>query len=562
MQSTIAGGKTRNILGFQWVELLNIDLFIVTNRGVDFYKLNHKTHKLSHVKGFTQPTGLFWYHREVLVISSTLPKLGNFHTFFLNKGSKSLPGPRFKIDLSPSATDNWTAKAVNSSRVAKDTETFQHRVLLCNLYGNSVFVHVNSARSRLTLYFLSESRVSVNDTFEPLPEGSYAIQCVDNVLIVMNVTQHETYLYDIGSYNFANRPFCALWNGVQPDVPQLSLQIDVVIEDTGVIVYTKVLYDGRILSDSTTSAVSACTSISHIVETSADFSPEHVSLGPELALDIEGGRILRFVFDFALVVKEHPDRLEGILFLFRRNGYRAHGLEYLRQALKNKVPLASLSLFFDEINSVYKRANQERTHMQVRRSAFLGNARISYREDPQSVTGETVLQQSDMYASVFIPLFEQKSVQPLYFTSVVLEYIHSLTAHEIPLGLNLQILLARLLVRSHSYTLIEELILHNTFTDSRDLAHLLLSLSKSDSLFPAAFQLAIDMLTRLKLYGEVADVFLNRGFPYEVARMTSSANPPRYDITKLYKQSDSINDPEFVDSVQTFMKKVLSSQLR
>mmetsp|Transcript_2603 Transcript_2603/g.5893 ORF Transcript_2603/g.5893 Transcript_2603/m.5893 type:complete len:645 (+) Transcript_2603:1348-3282(+) len=556
-QFAIAGGKSRSILGFQWVEQPGIDFFLVTNSGVDFYKLNHKTHKLTHVKGFMQTAGHYWYHQGVLIIAASPPRLGTFITFFLNRGPKSLPGPRFNIDLTPSVTDNWTAKAVNSTRITDphDSEPYLHRVILCSLYGDTVFVHVNSVHCRMTLYGLFEDRVEVKDNFDTLPNGKFDIHITDSVLMIMNLTMHETYLYDIKSTKCPTRPFCTIWNGIQVGVPELSIKISAIVDKPNLVIVPTILIDNRHITEDSISIAAARSPLGHIIETSLDINHKLVSLGPELLLDIEAGRCYRIMVDFNEVVREHSDRLESILFLFRRNGYRVLGFEYLRQAIRSKVPLIYLSTFFDTINSVYKIASQERSQVLARRNTFSGNVKDLYREEVKSDSGVTVLLQSDMYGSIFIPLFEQQSVDPLYFTSVVLEYVRSLIALEIPLHLNSQMLLARLLVRAHSFVLLQELVLYSTFNDSRDLAHLLLSLSKSPSeaLFPSAFQLAIDMLTRLKLFDEVADVLLSRGYCYEVARLCASANPPRFDINKLYKEAEGAQDAELLEAV----KKIL-----
>lgn len=414
----------------------------------------------------------------------------------------------------------------------------------------------------MTLYSLFEDHLSINDAFEQLPTGTYNVHCVDNVLMVVNLTLNETYLYDIKSTKCATRSFCTIWNGIKPGPPELSLKISAIVEKPEIVIHAKILYDGRKVSDNAVSITEVRSPLEHIIETPVFTDKKLVSLGSEYVIDVAAGRCYRLSIDINKVVKEHPDRLESILFLFRRNGLRTLGFEYLCQAVRQAVPLLFLSSFFDTVNSAYKIASQGQVPVLTRRNTFSGNVRDLLRQEVKTNSGVTVLLQSDLYDSVFVPLFEQQSVEAEYLTSVVLTYVRSLVALEIPLNLNLQILLARLLIQAHSYTLLEELALYSIFNDSRDFAHLLLSLSKShggEAMLSSAFQLAIDMLFRLKLYDEVADVFLSRGLVYEVARMSNSANPPRYSLDKLYRQAEDSGDPELVDAVQTCMKRVSST---
>jgi hypothetical protein len=528
----------------------------VTNSGVDFYKVNHKAHKLTHVKGFMQSAGHYWYHNGVLVIAASPPKLGSFFTFFLERGPKSLPGPRFNIDLSPSVTDNWTVRTVNASRIveAHDSEPYLHRTLLSTIYGNTVFVHVNSIQSRLTLYCLFEDRIEVKDNFDTLPIGKFDILCVDNILLVMNYTTHETYLYDIKSSTYSTRPFCTFWNGIKPGLPELSISISAVVEKPSFAIQAKILYNGKEISRDAQDIASVRSPNEHIIETSMDTNPRLVSLEPEFVLDIEAGCCYRITVDFGEVIREHPDRLESILFLFRRSGYCALGFNCLRQALRSRIPLIYLSNFFVIVNSVYRAASQERSILKTRRRTYSGSV-----DDLQIKTdsGLTVLTQADIVNSIFLPLFEEQRVEPLYFTSVVLEYVRSLVALETPVQSNLQMLLARLLVRAHSFALLQELVLYNAFSDSRDLAHLLLSLAsqQSSSVLPAGFQLGIDMLSRLRLYDEVADVLLTRGYAYEVTKESEAGKQQLpVDLARLQQTAKDTDDPEFVDSVEAYLR--------
>jgi hypothetical protein len=561
----------------------HFDLFMVTKNGLDFYKLNRKTHKLAHVIGFTQSAAHYWYFQGVLIIAASGPKLGKCYSFFLDKEPKSLPGPRFYIDLTYAAGEDWIVRPVNASRIAEPHEpsSTMHRILLCKLYGDTVLVHITSAQCRMTLYFVYEDSIDIKDNFDPMPPGKYDIHCVDNVLLAMNLTLHETYLYDIKSSKYATRPFSTIWNGIKPGPSQLVVKIEVQEEASGLVIQPLILYDGKLLAEDSASITTARRPNEHIFETSLDINPKLVSLGPEHLLDIEAGRCYRLTLDVNEAIREHPDRLESILFLFRRDGYRVLGFNCLRQALRSRISLAVLSSFFDTINLVCKLSNRksqsrlaQSTLLEgdqrrlsasfqglTRRSSLSGPVREMYREEVKTDSGMTVLLQSDLVGSIFLPLFDDQSVEPLYFASVIIEYIRSLINQEIPVYLSLQMMLARLALRSQSFMLLQELLLFGILSDSRDLAQLLLAFSRSEAgsqLFRQAFQLSIDMLSRLKLYDEVADVMLSRGSVYEVVLLASSPSSPMFDLAKLQQEAAHYDDPELIDSMEVYTKYLSS----
>jgi hypothetical protein len=76
---------------------------------------------------------------------------------------------------------------------------------------------------------------------------------------------------------------------------------------------------------------------------------------------------------------------------------------------------------------------------------------------------------------------------------IVIEYISSLEARQIPAQHFLHELLINLLVRSGQWYQLHQLLQYHIISDSKPLACLLLSL---EAAYPASFQLAMDMLSR------------------------------------------------------------------
>lgn len=85
----------------------------------------------------------------------------------------------------------------------------------------------------------------------------------------------------------------------------------------------------------------------------------------------------------------------------------------------------------------------------------------------------------------------------------------SLTEHGIPVQHYLHELVITTLVQRKAYYQLHQLLQYHVVTDSKPLACLLLSL---ENLYPAAHQLALDMLKRLgNAHEEIIEVLLSKG---------------------------------------------------
>jgi len=119
-----------------------------------------------------------------------------------------------------------------------------------------------------------------------------------------------------------------------------------------------------------------------------------------------------------------------------------------------------------------------------------------------------------LYANLFVPLVEasgpgQSSPKIQRLVSVILEYSRSLEEQRIPVQHFLNEVLIHLLVRNESWYQLHQLLQYRVISDSKPLACLLLSL---ESVYPAAAQLATDMLTRLRNSGEeICEILLSKG---------------------------------------------------
>lgn len=145
-----------------------------------------------------------------------------------------------------------------------------------------------------------------------------------------------------------------------------------------------------------------------------------------------------------------------------------------------------------------------------------------------------LLDQSDMYSHI-LSKFPEDTIEPKMIIWVLLEYIRymrivitcnnfiesslfhlnncwfcrSLAEHGIPVQHYLHELVITTLVHRKAYYQLHQLLQYHVVADSKPLACLLLSL---ENLYPAAHQLALDMLKRLgNAHEEIIEVLLSKG---------------------------------------------------
>ena len=84
--------------------------------------------------------------------------------------------------------------------------------------------------------------------------------------------------------------------------------------------------------------------------------------------------------------------------------------------------------------------------------------------------------------------------------------------------LNFYLLLARILIRSNNFEKLKYLLQYHVIPDSVEMTVLLVALSKSTF---ATFQLAIDMMHRLKVYDKLIEALIDKSYFFEALQAIS-----------------------------------------
>jgi len=531
----IKGGSQREILGFHWVSQSPfIDFAMIHSGGLDLYKLPSSGVKLQHIRNYPGSVSHYWVEPvSGLLVLALANKPGTLLTFFLKQlnGPKAFEGPKVTLRLETGATSFWTSRPANVSNLSTFVQTYEndpHRLAVFKLYDGAYIAHIATSQGALTIYQVTQEEIRVLGAISLVP-GGCDIREWDNLLIVQNYTSQFSLILDIHSVpetaQFA--PFCLLHHLQIPSTCRLSTSFYFLKSAHDYSLRLSISYTNfKLESPSPATRQFA-------LDTECPLSRDLLYVDSNIAVDMRKGICYRLELVVPELVAERRKRLESVRFLLRRQGEKHLAVSHLRKAILEGTALEDMSEFFSEVNLHYKSAAIERKGSSGSNSSRKSmpsspqdtNSSTPRRKSPGSQpeikieTGETVLLQAEMSSLVFLPALEDFSVDPEYLTCVVVEYQRALACHDIQVHQSIQLLSAKLLIRTGNFSLLHSLIQFQVLADSKELATMLLAIANGSGLrvYPAALQLALDMLGRLGLQDEVVEALLDRGMVLEAA---------------------------------------------
>lgn len=538
---------------------------MIDNNGIEFFKLFTPILKITSVKSYPVSVGHYWYSsiEGIIVLSLSPPKLGQFWSFFVNqnKGSKMFNGPKFSLDLTPCVTDKWILSSTNISSLTYFDANFKespHAFNLVSLYGRTYVFHIQCLTGLLTILDVSYEKVQENRKIK-LPIGQYGIRSVDNLVLMQNYYNQETYVIDIKSQKYFDKPFCLIWNNMKESLPSVSIKLKVFIEKPKVVTRATFLYDNKPIG-----SLSEFSGVETLggegIESPMSLNSSLMYVDADICVDPKAGRCYKLQFSPGDVVKYHPDRIETVLFLFRRTGYKLQAYDFLKDCLRKYIHIKELSYFFSIINQNYKDAIIDKKNALGRHLSLPGPRPENYSRknslnlEPEIKPSEgmVVLFQSDVFSVLFQSLFEENTVKLPYLACVLQEYIHSLVDLDIEVQNSLQLLLARILVKSGNLITLENLLHFGVLTDSYEIINLLIQIVP---IYANALQIGVDMLFRMRYFEKLIDVMLYKNFVYESLSLLAKVSYPRFDIRKLLSKCEEIGDEQLTLVVTQFIKE-------
>ena len=325
--------------------------------------------------------------------------------------------------------------------------------------------------------------------------GSYglAMHSIDDVLVVHNRKAGETWFFDVGlSGEFDG--------SVSHHIP--------VTKPTNII---------------TTSPSTAAVATN---EPSKEYPTHWVVFSPDIVIDANAGTMWRLKLKLDVVTAAAEDSsldLPRLMsFMLQREGAKRVLLDTLMDCCQHhSIDLTCIGNSFDRINREYRFYIDQQLAPCMAQPAS-GNAAGSSPLLSEQKPSKVILDQSDIYTNILSPLLEIAAadtdeadeagglVMPYKrVIAILIEYLRSLEERNIPAQHFLHELLINLLVRSGQFYELHQLLQYHIIADSKPLACLLLSL---EAAYPAALQLSMDMLKRIKSSDEeITEILLSKG---------------------------------------------------
>jgi hypothetical protein len=160
----------------------------------------------------------------------------------------------------------------------------------------------------------------------------------------------------------------------------------------------------------------------------------------------------------------------------------------------------------------------------------------------------------DMYTDVLFAVYHEKCCPTRYLKAVCMEYIKTLALCGIPLQAYMIRFLIDILIYAvpPDYTTLHQYLQYHVIEDHIPIA---LQLLQFKAQYPPAFQLALDMLSRLKAYPEIVEVFVAHDMPMRAAQVMLQYRVQSVPLHHIFEKAVAVGDNELFYSVYQLLQK-------
>lgn len=470
-------GKGTKILGSCWTGLYEI--VFITDRGIEQYQVlpDKKTVKL--LKTVSLPVSWFVWSFESSVLLLSSGTVGNtLHPFSFKLGVITKL-PKFDIELPSLPGQQHEQKALDQRDVATG-------VVYGQLY---IFQFVQNQRrgsSRgtvgidIVLFRISKDGLATKtDVLKLNVTGRCSLSILDNLIIIHHHQSKRSFFFDIRLVGDSiagivhHRPF------LDP-MPVRPFHLDLPV------VPTSGAAEGQEL----------------VCEL---YSQSCVIFPPDVILDAKLGCFWYLHLQLEPLASLVSDKCRLIDLLLLRHDSRSVILSLCSSILSSPQPanIVVAASIFNKLNRVYH------SHIEAQMSDVVINAETLL-SDPENMIAQKslIVDQSDMYTHIFSKFAQSNDVPYKFAIAVVVEYIRSLSMHHIAVQHYLYELLINILVEHSCFYQLHQFLQYHVLSDSQHLACSLMSL---ESLYPPAYQLALDMLKRLSTASDsIVEILLSK----------------------------------------------------
>ena len=469
-------GKGTKILGSCWTGLYEI--VFVTDRGIEQYQVlpDKKTVKL--LKTVSLPVSWFVWSFESSVLLLSSGTVGNTLQPFCFKLGVITKLPKFDIEL-PSPPGQHEQKSLDQRDIAT-------AVIYGQLYVLQFVQNVRRGSNRgsvgtdIVLFRISrEVLATKTDVLKLNVSGRCSLSVLDNLIIVHHHQSKRSFMFDI-------RLGGDIIGGIVHHRPFLdALPVRPFLLNLPVVP----------MSNGAESQELVCEL----------YAQSCVIFPPDVILDAKLGCFWYLHLQLEPLVSLMSDKCRLIDLLLLRRDSKSVILSLCSTILSSPQPatLVVADTIFNKLNRVYH------SHIEAQMSDAVSSAEtLSSDVDSIVVQKSLVVDQSDMYTHIFSKFAQSKDVPYKFAIAVIVEYIRSLSMHHIAVQHYLYELLINTLVEHSCFYQLHQFLQYHVLSDSQHLACSLLSL---ESVYPPAYQLALDMLKRLATASDsIVEVLLSK----------------------------------------------------
>ncbi|KAI4484158.1 hypothetical protein M0804_007614 [Polistes exclamans] len=509
-------GRTATILGFVWTH--GNEILFVTDQGVELFQVNPEKRCTKTLKSSNLVINWFVFCPKSYLVLLSTGSVGN-----LMQALHVTPGniQKFtKFEMEPSTTKPGKL-AVSERDVALAVLYGTPCIIVlrhqagANRSVGTAFVYVYTIHKMLTI---KKSHILKLDA-----SGRFAINVVDNLIIVHHQASKTSMIFDI----------------MLPGVSDGTVVHHTSVAPAKSIKPYNLVVPGATLSD-------------ELLQPCQLYSPNWVVFQPNIVIDVKLGCLWYIELRLEVLIKLIKEKVVLVEFLMQRSNAKQILIQVLQQFMTElPVSLMDIPAIFDKINPVYR--NYLEKEMQNQMGTPLQNNTKNGNTTTENYKYKLKIEQSDMY-SIILPKFPESIIEPKMIVWVLLEYIRSLTEHGIPVEHYLHELVITTLVQRKAYYQLHQLLQYHVVADSKPLACLLLSL---ENLYPAAHQLALDMLKRLgNAHEEIIEVLLSKGYILAALRYVRSVGMiDQVSARKFLEAAKASNDATLFHSVFKFFEQ-------
>ncbi|XP_046830140.1 regulator of MON1-CCZ1 complex isoform X2 [Vespa velutina] len=503
-------GRTATILGFVWTH--GNEILFVTDQGVELFQVNPEKRITKTLKSSNLMINWFVFCPKSYLVLLSTGTVGN-----LMQALHVTPGniQKFtKFEMEPSTTKPGKL-AVSERDVALAVLYGTPCIIVlrhqpgANRSVGTAFVYVYTIHKMLTI---KKSHILKLDA-----SGRFAINVVDNLIIVHHQASKTSMIFDI----------------MLPGVSDGTVIHHTSVASAKSIKPYNLVVPGATLSDEL-------------------LQPCQLLFQPNIVIDVKLGCLWYIELRLEVLIKLIKDKVLLVEFLMQRSNAKQILIQVLQQFMTElPISLMDIPAIFDKINPVYRNYLEKEIQNQI--GTPLQNNTKNGSTTTENYKYKLKIEQSDMY-SIILPKFPENTIEPKMIVWVLLEYIRSLTEHGIPVEHYLHELVITTLVHRKAYYQLHQLLQYHVVADSKHLACLLLSL---ENLYPAAHQLALDMLKRLgNAHEEIIEVLLSKGHILAALRYVRSVGMiDQVSARKFLEAAKVSNDATLFHSVFKFFEQ-------